>query len=357
MKRQMTRTSAVAIFRAGAAAVVPPAWAQSAPPRSENVQITTRAPDPAKWLSGTAANGTVRAFKCKPEACPDPTTVVFTFQKGSFTPPSARGAGETSHHRSAQDHPRRGRVARGDERSGREASKRWLRRRPSLKSYPAVVNQTKLTRNGNPSLGLCRHRRHFRRPDSNSRSNRGRQAANWRRKSLNEFVDVMDIVEVPVPVKPVPRTPRLPKTGKPVSSAADESRRPRLPRHQSRTRHGAHAEAHLRRRNRRSSGTPKRALPAGTDLVVIPGGFSYGDYLRCGAIAARSPVMDAVRAHAEQGRAHARRLQRLPDPVRGRAIARRADAQRQAALHLPRRLSARRAFRFARSPAATTPAR
>ena len=48
------------------------------------------------------------------------------------------------------------------------------------------------------------------------------------------------------------------------------------------------------------------ALPAGTDLVVIPGGFSYGDYLRCGAIAARaiaarSPVMDAVRAHAAKG--------------------------------------------------------
>ncbi|HLH93354.1 MAG TPA: phosphoribosylformylglycinamidine synthase subunit PurQ [Xanthobacteraceae bacterium] len=43
------------------------------------------------------------------------------------------------------------------------------------------------------------------------------------------------------------------------------------------------------------------ALPAGTDLVVIPGGFSYGDYLRCGAIAARSPIMDAVRAHAEKG--------------------------------------------------------
>ena len=40
------------------------------------------------------------------------------------------------------------------------------------------------------------------------------------------------------------------------------------------------------------------ALPAGTDLVVIPGGFSYGDYLRCGAIAARAPIMDAVRAHA-----------------------------------------------------------
>ena len=42
-------------------------------------------------------------------------------------------------------------------------------------------------------------------------------------------------------------------------------------------------------------------LPAGTDLVVIPGGFSYGDYLRCGAIAARAPIMDAVRAHAARG--------------------------------------------------------
>src|SRR3978361_1654461 len=42
-------------------------------------------------------------------------------------------------------------------------------------------------------------------------------------------------------------------------------------------------------------------LPAGIDLVVIPGGFSYGDYLRCGAIAARAPIMAAVRAHAARG--------------------------------------------------------
>ncbi|MBO3760623.1 phosphoribosylformylglycinamidine synthase subunit PurQ [Ciceribacter sp. L1K22] len=37
------------------------------------------------------------------------------------------------------------------------------------------------------------------------------------------------------------------------------------------------------------------------DLVVIPGGFSYGDYLRCGAIAARMPVMQAVKKAAERG--------------------------------------------------------
>lgn len=37
------------------------------------------------------------------------------------------------------------------------------------------------------------------------------------------------------------------------------------------------------------------------DLIVIPGGFSYGDYLRCGAIAARMPVMHAIREKANQG--------------------------------------------------------
>ena len=42
-------------------------------------------------------------------------------------------------------------------------------------------------------------------------------------------------------------------------------------------------------------------LPAATDLVVLPGGFSYGDYLRCGAIAARAPIMTAVAAHAARG--------------------------------------------------------
>ena len=39
----------------------------------------------------------------------------------------------------------------------------------------------------------------------------------------------------------------------------------------------------------------------GADLVFLPGGFSYGDYLRCGAIARFSPVMEAVKEHALQG--------------------------------------------------------
>jgi len=43
------------------------------------------------------------------------------------------------------------------------------------------------------------------------------------------------------------------------------------------------------------------ALPPGTDLVVLPGGFSHGDYLRCGAMAARSPIMPAVQDFAARG--------------------------------------------------------
>jgi phosphoribosylformylglycinamidine synthase subunit PurQ / glutaminase len=42
-------------------------------------------------------------------------------------------------------------------------------------------------------------------------------------------------------------------------------------------------------------------LPQGTDLIVLPGGFSYGDYLRCGAMAAQSPIMQAVKAAGERG--------------------------------------------------------
>jgi phosphoribosylformylglycinamidine synthase I len=42
-------------------------------------------------------------------------------------------------------------------------------------------------------------------------------------------------------------------------------------------------------------------LPAGTDLVILPGGFSYGDALRSGALARFSPIMTAVQAHAARG--------------------------------------------------------
>jgi phosphoribosylformylglycinamidine synthase subunit PurQ / glutaminase len=43
------------------------------------------------------------------------------------------------------------------------------------------------------------------------------------------------------------------------------------------------------------------SLPEGTDVVGVPGGFSFGDYLRCGAIAAQSPIAAAIQTHAARG--------------------------------------------------------
>ena len=92
----------------------------------------------------------------------------------------------------------------------------------------------------------------------------------------------------------------------------------------------------------RSSGTPTAICRTGTDLVVLPGGFSYGDYLRCGAIAARSPIMRAVGTACGARRTGARHLQRLPDSLRGGPPARRSDAQRRTAFRLQDAASAGR---------------
>jgi len=45
----------------------------------------------------------------------------------------------------------------------------------------------------------------------------------------------------------------------------------------------------------------EKVLPQNTDLVVVPGGFSYGDYLRSGALAKFAPIMDAVKSYAANG--------------------------------------------------------
>ena len=102
-----------------------------------------------------------------------------------------------------------------------------------------------------------------------------------------------------------------------------------------------------RRRRRCSSGTARSELPPDTGAVVLPGGFSYGDYLRCGAIARFSPVMRAVAGVRRRRRARARDLQRLPDPLRSRPAPRRAPAERVALVRVPRRRGPRRARRAA----------
>ena len=72
----------------------------------------------------------------------------------------------------------------------------------------------------------------------------------------------------------------------------------------------------------------------GVDAVIVPGGFSYGDYLRCGAIAKFAPVMGEVVSAAGQGHAGAGDLQRFSGAVRDGTAAGRADSQRRTALRL-----------------------
>ncbi|MEQ1616719.1 MAG: phosphoribosylformylglycinamidine synthase subunit PurQ [Terricaulis sp.] len=71
---------------------------------------------------------------------------------------------------------------------------------------------------------------------------------------------------------------------------------------------GSNCDRDAARALERVSGRPahmvwhkETTLPDGIDLAVLPGGFSYGDYLRSGAMAAKSPVVRAVVAHAERG--------------------------------------------------------
>jgi phosphoribosylformylglycinamidine synthase I len=71
---------------------------------------------------------------------------------------------------------------------------------------------------------------------------------------------------------------------------------------------GSNAEAELVRTLRDVCGVETRvtwhretSLPDRTDLVALPGGFSYGDYLRCGAIAKVCPIVPAILAHAARG--------------------------------------------------------
>lgn len=71
---------------------------------------------------------------------------------------------------------------------------------------------------------------------------------------------------------------------------------------------GSNSDAEMLRTLRDVLGVPTEVvwhreteLPRETDLVAIPGGFSFGDYLRCGAIARTSPILGAIRSHADRG--------------------------------------------------------
>ena len=88
------------------------------------------------------------------------------------------------------------------------------------------------------------------------------------------------------------------------------------------------ARGRAARRDGRAALARRRRPSRGVDAVVVPGGFAHGDYLRTGAIARFSPVMDAVAELRRRRRSGRRHLQRLPGAHRGRPAARRAAEER-----------------------------
>lgn len=178
--------------------------AQGPPEAKLSIKLTTRAPDPDKWISGTASNGTVRIFKCKPQACSDEITVAFFVQKGTGTTPNLPALEKFA----SVDLPKtiEATTAALSAKTGVAEKVETLASAPAtLKGYPSVLNETRLT-GGNPptvyvDMGVMFVGPIIIRIESRSPS---RELA---QKSLNEFVDVMDIVEMPPQEKPVPRTP------------------------------------------------------------------------------------------------------------------------------------------------------
>ena len=98
-----------------------------------------------------------------------------------------------------------------------------------------------------------------------------------------------------------------------------------------------------------SSGTPTASSRPST-AVVLPGGFSYGDYLRCGAIARFAPVMAAVAEFARDGGPVLGICNGFQILCEAGLLPGRPSAERVAALRLPRRRASRRAEPTPRSP-------
>ena len=95
-------------------------------------------------------------------------------------------------------------------------------------------------------------------------------------------------------------------------------------------------------------------LPRGTGAVVLPGGFSYGDYLRCGAIARFAPVLDAVRRFAAAGGPVLGICNGFQILCEAGLLPGVLRPQPRARVHLPRRAPARRAAPTRSSPAAAS---
>jgi hypothetical protein len=176
-------------------------WAQTgsdapaphAPIKPGSMRVTTKAPEPDKWDVLSSNNGTRRVFKCKPLACPDPQTVIFTFSKSPTPHPDPKALDRFAKEELPKS-IRAASAAREVMSNGEEKAETLASDTATLKNYPSVINETKLSRNTSETYvqtaiifaGALMVR------IQSSSSNR-----ELAKKALAEFLDVMRIEEGP----------------------------------------------------------------------------------------------------------------------------------------------------------------
>jgi hypothetical protein len=184
-----------------------PAFAQnavedlSAPIKPGAVRVITKAPEPDKWTSQRSPNGAVRLFKCKQLACPDATTVTIIFSKSPTRHPDPKALEKLA----KVDLPKSMRAldaAREILTDGAEKVETVTSKTATLKGYPAVVSENKFSRGKTATyldVAIV-----FAGPMM-IRLNSISQDRDFAKKTLDQFVEVMNIEEgPPLETSPVP---------------------------------------------------------------------------------------------------------------------------------------------------------
>ena len=176
-----------------------PAFAETAgddatkPLKPGGVRITTKAPEPDKWDGQCSANGAVRVFRCKALACPDATTVTITFLKSPTRHPDPQALEKFA----KIELPKSMRAldaAREILTDGAEKIETMSSKTATLKGYPAVVSETKFARGKTATYldaAIVFAGPVMIRVFSSS------QNRDFAKKTLDQFVEVMNIEEGP----------------------------------------------------------------------------------------------------------------------------------------------------------------
>jgi hypothetical protein len=174
--------------------------APSKPLGPGGIRVVTRVPEPDNWIEQKNAAGTQRVYKCKPLACPDQETVSFVFSKSPTRHPNPEALEKFA----KVDLPksiRAAAAARGVLSDGAEKVETLVSTTATYKGYPSVINESTLTRGA--SLSYVHTAIIFAGPMM-IRIQSSSPNQELAHKTLDRFIDSMQIEEGPSPSSPKP---------------------------------------------------------------------------------------------------------------------------------------------------------